>query len=102
MPIELAWNHTTLRALKVDPAFTYLQVLSIPARSCAKVAKMVEIFGDEVPAIWSSSSSMADPVLGLPLVRYTTEERLEEIMQDPSGHGCPSSIRIATRSKKAA
>ncbi len=24
---ELAWNHTTLRALRVDPAITYLQVL---------------------------------------------------------------------------
>jgi hypothetical protein len=24
---ELAWNHTTLRALRVDPAWTYLQVL---------------------------------------------------------------------------
>ena len=24
---ELAWNHTTLRALRVDPSITYLQVL---------------------------------------------------------------------------
>ena len=23
---ELTWNHTTLRALRVDPAITYLQV----------------------------------------------------------------------------
>ena len=24
---ELSWNHTTLRALRVDPSITYLQVL---------------------------------------------------------------------------
>ena len=26
-PIELTWNHTTLRALRVDPSITYLQSL---------------------------------------------------------------------------
>ncbi|MGO8359506.1 FAD-binding protein, partial [Rhizobium ruizarguesonis] len=46
---ELAGNHTTLRALKVDPSFTDLQVQYPGPDHVAKVRKMGEIVGDEVP-----------------------------------------------------
>jgi hypothetical protein len=41
---ELAWNHTTLRALRIDPAITYLQVLypfPQPARTGGENARHV-------------------------------------------------------------
>ncbi|MBO9124276.1 MULTISPECIES: FAD-binding oxidoreductase [unclassified Rhizobium] len=87
---ELAWNHTTLRALKVDPEYTYLQVQYPGPDHVAKVAKMVEIFGDEVPGHLEFIKFDGQiQCSGLPLVRYTTEERLEEIIKIHQDHGCP-------------
>ncbi len=87
---ELAWNHTTLRALKVDPTFTYLQVQYPSPDHVAKVGKMVEIFGDEVPGHLEFIKFDGNmQCAGLPLVRYTTKERLEEIIKIHEDHGCP-------------
>ncbi|MBB4227362.1 FAD-binding oxidoreductase [Rhizobium mongolense] len=87
---ELAWNHTTLRALKIDPTFTYLQVQYPGPDHVEKVQKMVEIFGDEVPGHLEFIRFDGQiQCSGLPLVRYTTEERLEEIIQIHQEHGCP-------------
>ncbi|WP_337268286.1 FAD-binding oxidoreductase [Oryzifoliimicrobium ureilyticus] len=87
---ELAWNHTTLRALKVDPNFTYLQVQYPAPDHVAKVNAMVRKFGDEV--IGHLEFMRFDGQVqcsGLPLVRYTTKERLEEIIRIHEDHGCP-------------
>ncbi|TCU29295.1 FAD/FMN-containing dehydrogenase [Rhizobium azibense] len=87
---ELAWNHTTLRALKIDPNFTYLQVQYPGPDHVEKVRKMVEIFGDEVPGHLEFIRFDGQiQCSGLPLVRYTSEERLEEIIQIHQDHGCP-------------
>jgi FAD/FMN-containing dehydrogenase len=87
---ELCWNHTTLRALRVDPSVTYLQVLYPQPDIPAKVLKMAEIFGDEVPThLEYVRFDGAVGCFGLPLVRYTTEERLEEIIAVHEGEGCP-------------
>nr|WP_299504417.1 FAD-binding oxidoreductase [uncultured Rhizobium sp.] len=87
---ELAWNHTTLRALKVDPTFTYLQVQYPGPDHVAKVGKLVEIFGDEVPGhLEFIKFDAAIQCSGLPLVRYTTEARLEEIIRIHEDNGCP-------------
>jgi len=87
---ELAWNHTTLRALKVDPNFTYLQVQYPSPDHVAKVGKLVEIFGDEVPGhLEFIKFDAAIQCSGLPLVRYTTEARLEEIIRIHEDNGCP-------------
>ena len=43
---ELAWNHTTLRALKIDPTITYLQT-QYP--DLEHVKKIIGILGDEMP-----------------------------------------------------
>jgi hypothetical protein len=45
---EYTWNHTTLRALQVDPTVTYLQVRYGGPDPLAKVAKVRETFGAEV------------------------------------------------------
>lgn len=87
---ELAWNHTTLRALKIDPGFTYLQVQYPGPDHVEKVGKLAEIFGDEV--IGHLEFIKFDGTIqcaGLPMVRYTTPERLEEIIKIHEDHGCP-------------
>ena len=45
---EYGWNHTTLRALKVDPSITYLQVRYAYPDHIEKVQKIRETFGAEV------------------------------------------------------
>lgn len=83
---ELAWNHTTLRALKVDPTITYLQT-RYP--TVAHVEKIISILGDELPM--HIEVGRQDGVVmygGLPLVRYTTEERLNEIIRIHEENGC--------------
>ncbi|HWU17613.1 MAG TPA: FAD-binding oxidoreductase [Devosia sp.] len=83
---ELAWNHTTLRALKVDPTITYLQT-RYP--TVAHIEKIISILGDELPM--HIEVGRQDGVVmygGLPLVRYTTEERLNEIIRIHEDNGC--------------
>lgn len=86
---ELTWNHTTLRAIRVDPTITYLQVRYLGEDYIERVGKMVEIFGDEVPGhIELIRFDGKIGAAGLPLVRFTTKERLEEIMRIHEDHGC--------------
>ncbi|WP_237151752.1 FAD-binding oxidoreductase [Oryzibacter oryziterrae] len=87
---ELAWNHTTLRALKVDPTFTYLQVQYASPDHVQKAVRMAEIFGDEVIGHLEFMKFDGEiQAAGLPLVRFTTVERLEEIMRIHEENGCP-------------
>jgi len=87
---ELGWNHTTLRALRIDPMITYLQVLYPFPSSVETLAKIHARFGDEVPAHleWVRFDGKVT-AFGLPLVRFTTEERLEEIMAIHEEMGAP-------------
>lgn len=87
---ELAWNHTTLRAMKVEPSFTYLQVQYPGPDHVEKVQKMTEMFGDEVSGHLEFIRFNGQvQCSGLPLVRFTTKERLEEIMKIYEDNGCP-------------
>ncbi len=87
---ELTWNHTTLRGLRVDPTITYLQVLYPFPDHIESVRRMTQIFGDEVPGhlefIRFDGKVCAT---GLPLVRFTTEDRLDEIVRIHEDNGCP-------------
>lgn len=83
---ELAWNHTTLRGLKADPSITYLQT-QYP--DLDHVKKIISIFGDELPMHIEMTRFDGRVVFsGLPIVRYTTEERLEEIIRIHEENGC--------------
>jgi FAD/FMN-containing dehydrogenase len=87
---ELAWNHTTLRALRVDPKITYLQVLYPFPNQVSLVKKIHDYFGDEV--ICHLEFVRFDgkvTCFGLPMVRFTSEERLEEIMKIHEDMGAP-------------
>jgi FAD/FMN-containing dehydrogenase len=87
---ELAWNHTTLRALRVDPAITYLQVLYPFPDHLALVEAVHRRFSEEL--IGHLEFVRLDgnvTCFGLPLVRFTDEARLEEIMRIHEDMGCP-------------
>ncbi|MCW5715946.1 MAG: FAD-binding oxidoreductase [Bauldia sp.] len=87
---ELAWNHTTLRALRIDPTITYLQVLYPFPDQLEKVKLVTEAFGDEVPGhLEYVRFDGKVTCFGLPLLRYTTQERLDEIMRIHEDLGCP-------------
>lgn len=87
---ELAWNHTTLRGLRVDPTITYLQVLYPFPHQLERFEKVQRIFGDEVPAhLEFVRFDGKITCFGLPVVRYTTEERLDEIIRIHEENGCP-------------
>jgi hypothetical protein len=91
LPIfELSWNHTTLHALRIDPTVTYLQVLYPPPDHVRRGLHLHEHFGDEVMAhleFVRYDGQIA--CLGLPIVRFSSEERLDEIIRHHEEHGCP-------------
>ena len=79
---ELTWNHTTLRALRHDPTITYLQVLYPFPRQLELVERIHARFGAELPAhLEFARIDGKVTCFGVPLVRFTTEERLEEIVR---------------------
>ena len=83
---ELCWNHTTLRAIKIDPTITYLQT-QYP--DLEHVKKIVGILGDEMPLHIEMTRFDGRMVFsGLPLVRFTTEARLNEIIKLHEDNGC--------------
>ena len=87
---ELSWNHTTLRALRVDPAITYLQVLYPFPHQIERVEKIHALIGDEMIGHLEFVRFDGNVTcFGLPMIRYTTEARLDEIMRLHEENGCP-------------
>ena len=87
---EYGWNHTTLRALKVDPSITYLQVRYGAPNHLEKIEAIRRAFpGGEVlqhlEAIREGGTSI---FAGLSLVKFTTEARLDEIIRIHEDLGC--------------
>jgi len=80
--LEYCWNHTTLHALRSDKSLTYLQttyeygrereqLALIESRAGGEVLNHLEFIRDEHGRVVCS---------GLPLVRFTTESRLRELI----------------------
>ncbi|MFW6359298.1 MAG: FAD-binding oxidoreductase [Chroococcales cyanobacterium] len=82
---EFTWNHTTLHARSVDPNITYLQTFFF---TLEKVEQMYHHFGNEVlmHLEFLRVGGKAIPA-GLQLVKYTTEERLNDIIQYHEDNG---------------
>ncbi|MCC3372674.1 FAD-binding oxidoreductase [Cohnella sp. REN36] len=78
---DFTWNHTTLWALKADPAHTYLQAGFAPDRYLEQLRTLKGVFGDELLMHfeWVLGGGQLLPN-ALPVVRFTTEERLYEII----------------------
>lgn len=86
---EYTWNHTTLRALQVDPTVTYLQVRYGGPDPLAKVAKVRETFGAEVLQHLEAMREGGNVIYaGLPIVDYSDEARLNEIIAIHEELGC--------------
>ncbi len=81
--LEYTWNHTTLNALKVDKSITYLQSAFVPGQHLEQVRRMEQLLGGEVLMHAEFIRNMDGLVTctALQLVRFTTEERLQEIMR---------------------
>lgn len=85
--VEYSWNHTTLHARSADPTLTYLQTV-FPADPELKVVEhMYQHFGDEVMMHleFIRIGGAVHPA-GLQIVRYTTPERLQAIMDYHEAH----------------
>jgi FAD/FMN-containing dehydrogenase len=86
---ETAFNHTTLMALQVDRGWTYLQVVMPNPFEPALVEQQMRRFGDEVLMHHEYTKEKDRCRIGaLPLIRYTTEQRLNEIMRLFEADGC--------------
>jgi FAD/FMN-containing dehydrogenase len=86
---EYTWNHTTLHALNVDRNITYLQALYPAFGLMEKVAEIGALFSpDELVQHFEFTRYAGLPtVSGLPLIKYTTDERLNEIKEMHRRHG---------------
>ena len=78
---EYTWNHTTLQWLKSDRSITYLQCLFPHDRLVASAREMITRFPDEVlPHHEFIRFGGRVTASALPILRYTTPERLNEII----------------------
>lgn len=85
---EFTWNHTTLHARIVDSSITYLQSIFPPDASLQLVEHLYHHFGDEVMMHLEFFRVRGAVIAGaLQLVRYTTEERLNEIIRYHEAQG---------------
>ncbi|WP_298917303.1 FAD-binding oxidoreductase [uncultured Roseobacter sp.] len=82
MIFEYGWNHTTLRAMKVDPSITYLQVRYGFPEHMEQIAQLREALSPEVLQHLEVMRENGKVMFaGLSLVKFTTVERLEEIIK---------------------
>jgi FAD/FMN-containing dehydrogenase len=80
--LEYCWNHTTLHALRSDKSLTYLQTTYEYGREREQLAAIARQTGDEVLQHLEFIRDEQGRVVcsGLPLVRFTTEKRLRELI----------------------
>ncbi len=81
--LEYCWNHTTLHALRDDKALTYLQTAYEYGREHEQLHAIAREAGDEVLMHLEFIRDMQGRVtcVGLPLIRFTTEDRLRELIE---------------------
>ncbi|MDQ6423214.1 FAD-binding oxidoreductase [Paenibacillus sp. LHD-117] len=87
---DFTFNHTTLWALKADDNYTYLQCRFSLTDYEREIALVKEKFGDEVlmHMEWMKVEGGTAPA-NLPLFKFTTEERLYEIVDFLEAIGVP-------------
>lgn len=84
---EYSWNHTTLHWLRHDPTITYLQLRFPPGRNLDLVAWVAATYPDEILLHLEFQRRFgAVTNSALPIVRYSTRERLYEIIDDLNAH----------------
>ena len=80
---DYTWNHTTLWAMKADPAYTYLQCGFDPARSREQLALLKAKFGDDFlhHIEWMKNGAGTISPAAIPVVRFTNEARLNDMIE---------------------
>lgn len=80
--LEYTWNHTTLMAFKVDKGITYLQSAFVAGQHLEQVRRMEKLLAGEVQMHAEFIRNIDGQVTctALQIVKFTTEERLQEIM----------------------
>jgi FAD/FMN-containing dehydrogenase len=104
---ECGWNHTTLQALKVEPGvWTYLQVAYAPPLDPAFCQRQLRRYGEEI--YWHHETArMGGEVhfFALPIVRWTTKDRMYQIIAELEAEGCaiydPHAVTIEDGGMKA-
>lgn len=79
---DYTWNHTTLWAMRADDAYTYLQCAFEPAIVREQMRQLKERFANEFllhMEFWKSGDGRMIPG-AIPVVYYTTEKRLNEMI----------------------
>ncbi len=79
---DYTWNHTTLWAIRTDEAYTYLQCGFNHLTAREQLRKLRERFGQEIlfhMEFMKNGDGLVFPG-AIPLVYYTTEERLNEMI----------------------
>jgi FAD/FMN-containing dehydrogenase len=86
---DYTWNHTTLWAIKHDDAFTYLQCGFNPSGVREQMTLLRDRFGDEILFHMEFMKNGQGTVIpgAIPLVRFTTEARLNEMIRCCREHG---------------
>jgi FAD/FMN-containing dehydrogenase len=87
--VEYTWNHTTLHAMKVDKNLTYIQSGFAAGQHVQQAKALRQLLGDEVLThlefIRTKEGAMT--CSGLQLVRYVSDDRLNQVMQIHRDHG---------------
>lgn len=85
---EFAYNHTTLQVLKSDRSATYQQIGVPNATDAEAVAAVAEALGDDVwPHHEFARFGGEVAAIDLPIIWYSSEERLAEINDTYRAHG---------------
>jgi FAD/FMN-containing dehydrogenase len=79
---DYTWNHTTLWAMKADPEYTYLQCGFDTNTARDQFANLKAKYGDDFlfHLEWMKNGEGVMIPGSIPLVRYTTEARLNEMI----------------------
>jgi len=79
---DYTWNHTTLWAMKADPTWTYIQAGFSPANCMEQFRLLRERYGKEILFHIEFMKNGEGVVIpgGIPLVYFTGEERLNELI----------------------
>ena len=105
--IEYTWNHTTLNALKVDPTLTFTQLRFTAGRHLEQVRALHAALHPELMLHLEFIRDVEGLTTcsALPLIRYTTPERLDAIHEIVRAHGVavanPHTNSVGLGNKKA-
>jgi FAD/FMN-containing dehydrogenase len=79
---DYTWNHTTLWAMKADPAYTYLQCGFNPDTVREQFALLKKKYGTDflLHIEWMKNGAGGVIPGSIPVVRFTTPERLNEMI----------------------